>query len=227
MKLKDRLKIDKVVLASLQGRSKALFVWDYYKIPIITAASVLLLALLAVLTWAGKRDVAMYAVFVNSDAGLVQTKPELLDELLIQGGVNMDGKAIDITADLALGQDKFQENDGQTIQVLAALFGISGLDVFAAEQESFDRYAVQDAFVDLSLLLEPELYEQDGCEPYWYENSEGRNILGGIILKPGSMLHEAGYYHADVVLGVAANAENLEEAVTFVQQLLMAQMIRK
>lgn len=220
MKLKDRLRADRAVFASLSGQSKALFIWDYYKIPIIATASVLLLGLLAVLTWAGKQDVAMYAVFVNSDAAVVQTKPEELNDLLARGGVDMDGKTIDITADLTLGKDAFQETDGQTIQVLAALFGISGLDVFAAEQEVFDRYAIQDAFVDLSLFLEPELYESSGCEPYWYTGSDGREILGGIMLKPGSALHRAGYYHADVVIGVAANAENLDAAVAFVQQVL-------
>ena len=222
MKLKDRIKADREVYASLSKQSKLLFIWDYYKIPIIAVSAALVLGLLAVLTWAGKRDIAMYAVFVNSDVSVAQTKPEQLDALLAQSGVDMDGKTIDITADLTLGRDEFQETDGQTIQILAALFGISGLDVFAAEQETFDRYAVQDAFVDLSLFLEPELYACAGCEPYWYESSEGRTILGGIVLKPGSVLHEAGYYHTDVVIGVAANAENLEEAVAFVRQMLMA-----
>ena len=222
MKLKDRLKADRAVYASLSKQSKGLFIWDYYKIPIIAVSAALVLGLLALFTWAGKRDVAMYAVFVNSDVSIVQTTPEQLDVLLARGGVDMDGKTIDITADLTLGRDDFQETDGQTLQILAALFGISGLDVFAAEQETFDRYAVQDAFVDLSLFLEPELYENTGCEPYWYESSEGRTILGGIVLKSGSALHEAGYYHKDVLIGVAANAQNLDAAVVFVQQLLIS-----
>lgn len=220
MKLKDRIRADKEVYASLSGRSKGLFIWDYYKIPIVAAASVLVILLMAAATWVEKKDIAMYAVFVNTDVSVAQTKPEQLDALLIQGGVDMEGKTIDITADLTLGQDGFQETDGQTIQILAALFGISGLDVFAAEQETFERYAVRDAFVDLSLFLEPELYENTDCEPYWYENSEGRTILGGIVLKSGSALHEAEYYHGDVVIGVAANAENLDAAVTFVRQVL-------
>lgn len=220
MKLKDRLQADREVYASLSKESRRLFIWDYYKIPIIAAVSAVLLLVLALVSWAGRRDVAMYAVFVNSDVSLVETKPEQLDALLNRGGVDMDGKTIDITADLTLGRDAFQETDGQTIQILASLFGISGLDLFAADQAVFDRYAVQDAFLDLSLFLEPELYEGPGCEPYWYADGEGRTILGGIRLMPGSPLHEAGYYHDEVVIGIAANAENLEEAVAFAQQLL-------
>lgn len=222
MKLKERLLTDRETLKTLNRQERLVFIWDYYKIPILAAVSALVLLVMVFASWVGKKDIAMYAVFVNSDVSVVQTRPETLDALLVSGGVDMEGKTIDITADLTLGADYSDDTDGQTIQILAALFGISGLDVFAAEQETFDRYAVQDAFVDLSLFLEPELYEKDGVTTYWYTGSDGREILGGIVLHPGSVLHEAGYYHADVVIGVASNAQNLDRAVTFVKQLLIA-----
>ncbi len=220
MKLKDRVRADREILRSLGREERLLFIWDYYKIPILAAVSAIVLLVMVLVSWAGKKGIAMYAVFVNSDASAVQTQPELLNEMLSISGVDMEGKTIDITADLTLGKDYSNETDGTTIQILASLFGISGLDVFAAEVETFDRYAVQDAFVDLSLFLEPELYEKKGCVPYWYTNGDGHEILGGLILKPGSALHIAGYYHGDVVIGVAANAQNLDEAVAFVRQLL-------
>lgn len=222
MKLKARLRKDRQTLAELEPRDRAVFIWDYYKIPILSTVAALVLLVTALLSWAGKKDIAMYAVFVNSDASVVQTKPEMLDALLAEAGIDMERKTINITADLTLGAEYSNETDGQTIQVLAALFGISGLDVFAAEQETFDRYAVQDAFVDLSLFLEPELYSKNGCVPYWYTGSEGREILGGLILETGTVLQEAGFYHGEVILGVAANAQNLEEAVAFARQLLLA-----
>lgn len=221
MKLVDRIKADRELFASLSPESKRYFIWDYYKIPIVSVAIVLIMAVLALITAAQTRDIAMYAVFVNSDVSVSQTDPETLNALLARGGVDMADKEIDITADLTLGMDYNETEDGQTIQVLAALFGISGLDVFAADQSAFDRYAVQDAFVDLNLFLEPELLESDLVRPYYYENIEGRTILGGIVLLPGSLLHETGYYHSEVILGVAQNAQNLDEAIVFVQQLLM------
>lgn len=220
MKLKDRVQADREILRSLNREERLLFFWDYYKIPILAVVSALVLTVMALISWAGKKDVAMYAVFVNSDAAVVQTKPESLNEMLGISGVDMEGKTIDITADLTLGKDYSHETDGTTLQILASLFGISGLDLFAAEQDTFDRYGVLDAFVDLSLFLEPELYEKTGCEPYWYLNSDGHKIMGGVVVKPGSAIHTAGYYHEDVVVGVAANAQNLEEAVSFVKQLL-------
>ena len=219
MTFKERWNRDRQTLRSLDKKQKGIFLWDYYKVPILAVAAVLILVPMALISWASRKDVAMYAVFVNSDAAVVQTRPEILDDLLREAGVDMEGKAVDITADLTLGLTERSDTDGQTVQVLAALFGISGLDVFAADRETFDRYAVQDAFLDLSLFLEPELYENSGCTPYWYENGDGQQILGGLLLHPGSRLHEAGYYHGDVMLGVAANAENLDEAVAFAKQL--------
>lgn len=219
MKLKERLKSDRETLRKLDRQGQLLFIWDYYKIPILAAASALVLLVMVFASWMGKKDVAMYAVFVNSDAAVVQVKPELLEEVL-GDAVDMDGKAIDITADLALGKEYNNDTDGQTIQILAALFGISGLDVFAAEQETFDRYAVQDAFVDLSLFLEAELCQKNNVTPYRYVGSDGREILGGLVLHSDTVLHKAGYYHGDVVIGVASNAQNLEEAVAFVKGLL-------
>jgi hypothetical protein len=135
----------------------------------------------------------------------------------------MEGKVVDITADLTLGLEGNEEYDGQTIQILASLFGITGLDVFAANEAVFERYAGQDAFVDLSLFLEPELLEDNGCSPYRYVNGEGKEIVGGVVLQPGSPLHEAGYYYGKVVVGVAANAENMDAAVYFLRQLLRAE----
>ena len=227
MTFKDRLKKDRDIYRGLSKQERKLFLWDYYKGPILTTAIALVLTVAALITWAGKKDIAMYAVFLNSCASATETDPAALDDLLAAGGVDMDGKTIDITADLTLGQSYSNDTDGQTIQILAAMFGISGLDVFAADEASFDRYAVQDAFVDLSLFLEPDLYENDFCRPYWYENSDGHRILGGIVLLPGSVLHEAGYYLDSVMIGVAANAENLDAAVTFVTQILQAQLGRK
>ena len=104
------------------------------------------------------------------------------------------------------------------MQVLAALFGIGDLDLFAADEAVFASYASQEAFVDLSLFLEKEDLARH--ERYTYPGEGGREIVAGIRLKPGSPLHRAGYYTDEVILGVAANAQNLDPAVAFVKELV-------
>ena len=106
------------------------------------------------------------------------------------------------------------------MQVLTALFGISDLDLFAADRAVFERYAQQDAFADLSVLIDRELLA--GADLYTY-SVEGKTVTGGIVLHPGSVLHRAGYYHGDVIVGAAINAEHLEEAVAMLRAMLEAQ----
>lgn len=218
MKLKKRILLDRQAMAGLDGRGKLLFVWDYYKIPIISVLCALVLTLVTVLTTVGSGRVALYAVFVNTASP--EGSREALEQILEDGGIPLSGRRVDVTADLHLGREYDELSDAQTIQVLAALFGISGLDFFAADQGVFDLYAQQDAFLNLSLFLDKDTLERHREDLYYYENSDGQTILGGILLHPGSGLHEAGYFLTDVVVGVAANAQNMEEAVCFLKQLL-------
>ena len=221
MKLRERLARDRETLGRLEGKSRSIFIWDYYKIPIIVLAAVILLGAIAIGTAAGHGKTALYAVFVNAAPadGIHDAAP--LEALLERGGVDMKGKHVDLTADLYLGADFDAGDDGRTIQVLAALFGISDLDFFAADPAAFERYAVQDAFADLSVLIEPEYWQGlPEADLVYHENSEGRRILEGIILHPGSPLHEAGYFFGDVAVGAAANGENLDAAVALVRALL-------
>ncbi len=205
-------------MAAMDRQGKLLFLWDYYKIPILAAVCVLALVLITVATSVSGRPKAMYAVLVN--AGNAQGDREMLDGLLAEGGVDMTGRQVDVLSDLRLGWAFDESGDMQTVQVLAALFGISGLDFFAADEPVFRRYADQNAFLDLSLFLEEELLERYRDDLFRYQNEDGQTVLGGIRLRGGSALHRAGYYTGDVVAGIAANAQNMEEALIFLRQLL-------
>lgn len=218
MNLKKRWKADREALKKLSGQEKWLFIWDYYRIPLIALGCVMILTAITLLTNAGREEVALYAVFVNSDRALEEPDSTLLDALAERAGIPMEGRAVDVTANLTLGQDLNEAYDAQTVQVLAALFGISDLDLFAADEAVFEGYAQQDAFADLSVLIDRELLA--GADLYTY-TLEGKTVTGGIVLHSGSALHEAGYYHGDVIVGAAVNAEHLEEAVAVLRQLLV------
>lgn len=220
MKISDSLRRDREVLRKMAPRERVQFLWDYYKIPILAAVICVTLAALVLGNNIGRRQVALYAVFVNTDVTDAEPDRAALDQVLADAGVDMTGKGVDVTANLYLGTDLNSPHDGQTLQVLAALFGISDLDLFAADEAAFKRYADQNAFADLSVLIEPELLEKHAADLYAYPAEDGQTVVGGIVLHPGSVLHTAGYYHGDIVVGAAIRAENLEEAVLFIRQLL-------
>lgn len=218
MTWRNSLRQDRETLKRLEPKARIQFIWDYYRLPIIAAAVGLALLITAVGLNLGRGEVAMYAVFVNTDQTGLEPDAALLDAVLEEAGTDMGKKHIDITANLYLGQDGTY--DGETIMVLSALFGISDLDLFAADEAVFRRYADQNAFADLSKLIEPELLGEHERDLYYYDTEDGQRVLGGIVLHPGSVLHRAGYYHADVVIGAAINGENLDEAVRFIRALL-------
>ena len=218
MSLKSRFQADRETLARLDRKGKVQFIWDYYKLPIVALGVCLALLVSVVSINLSRWDTVMYAVFVNTDQTGVEPDAALLDAVLEEAGVDMRKRHIDVTANLTLGQN--EAYDGQTIMVLAALFGISDLDLFASDEAVFQRYADQNAFADLSKLIEPELLSPHEADLYYYDIEDGQRVLGGIVLHPGSVLHQAGYFHADVILGAAINGENLDMAIRFIKALL-------
>ena len=221
MKLRERLARDRETLRRLEGKNKGRFLWDYYKIPIIVLAAAILLGAIAIASTTRHAKCALYAVFVNAAPADGQHDEGPLETLLARGGVDMAGRRVDLTADLYLGADFDAGDDGRTIQVLAARFGISDLDFFAADPASFERYAVLGAFADLSVLIEPELWQgRPADDLIWHEEDDGRRTLQGVVLHAPSALHEAGYFLGDVAVGAAASGENLDAAVALVRVLL-------
>ena len=215
--IKTRIRRDIEYLRTLKGRRLWEFIWDYYKLPILTVAFLVAVLALGGLFNVGRGEIAMYAILVNANE---EAESTVFDELLTRGGVELGEKTVSVITTYKLGGEFSEMYDVETIQVLAAEFAIGDLDIFGANEEVFATYAAQDAFVDMSLFMEPELLEQHRENLYVYKNSDGVEIVGGIWLRPGSPLHEAGYYSGDVLLGVVANAQNLDEAVTAVLQIL-------
>ena len=213
MKWKEQLRKDKQTLAGLAPRQKMLFIWDYYKLPILSLLLVAVLAGAGAAAAARSAHTAFYAVMVNAN-NEVQADP--FTPLLEQGGVDMTGKSVDIEANYTLHYD----DAAQTLQVLAALFGIGDLDVFVADEDVFASYAKQGAFVDLGLFIPGDVLKRYKDHLYYSEDAEGNRVLSGIWLSGNSLLHEAGYYSGAVLLGVASNAQNLDNSVLMVTQLL-------
>lgn len=115
MNLKKRWKADREALKKLSGREKWLFVWDYYKIPLIALCCVIFLTAITLLTGAGREEVALYAVFVNSDRNLEEPDSTQLDALAERAGIPMEGRTVDVTANLTLGQNLNEAYDAQTV----------------------------------------------------------------------------------------------------------------
>ena len=221
MRLTEMLKKDREQFSKLPDRkSRMNFIWDYYKIPIIAFLSVAAVVLLVLVNDLSHQGVCMYALLLNNDSLVVECDDTIFDRLLEEADFNMKGKKTDVNARLSLGKELNENEDVETLQVLTALFMVSDLDLYVADQYYFDYFAGEDGYADLSLLIERDLLEANSDDLYRSVTSSGREIISGIILHEGSPLHEAGYYHNDVIMGVVAKGENMDAALAFVKQVL-------
>ncbi len=216
MNLSNQIKRDKLTFRRLEGNKKWLFIWDYYKIPIISILVVLSIGVL-LLVGLNKAKTGLYIVMVNTNSEIDRkTIPHLFEE----NGIDLAGRKTDVETNYTLRYDDITETDVETVQVLAVRFGIGDLDLFVANEAVFESYAVKDAFVDLSLFIPEELLKENEADLYRYKNTDGHEITGGLWIRKGSPLHNAGFYQEDVLIGAAYLAENLDNALDFIQQLL-------
>ena len=217
----ERLNKDRQQLFRLpDNKSRITFIWDYYKIPIIVFLSVLLLSVIFLISNIGRKDASMYVVLLNNDSSLRECDSTIFDETLKKTDLDLKGKSVDVNDKLSVGQEGNEAEDIETMQILTALFTISDLDLYVADKQYFDYFLEDGGYADLSLLIDQNLLERYKDDLYYWENQYGQKTLCGIILHNDSMLHKAGYYHNDVIMGVVANANNLQAAVEFIRQML-------
>ena len=220
MKLNEQIKQDRERFSKLPDRqSKLHFLWDYYKIPIIAALSILLLSIFILSTNLKRSDVSLYAVLVNNDSLLVECDDTVFDRLIEEGGYDAKGRTAQINDRYFLSMENNDNEDAETLQVLSAMLALDEIDLFVADKEHFDLFGQESAFSDLSTVIPLKLQQKHEDMLYRYQDSSGNTVLGGIILKEGSALHEAGYYHNEVILGMAVNCGNREAAEAVINSL--------
>ena len=219
MSLKDRIKKDRVTFENITNKKdKYIFLWDYYKAPIILTILVFVLLLYLLFSIIGRRQNILYVVLLNTDSSIVEVNESIFIDELTKTDIDSTNKNVDVNAYLSLGLDESQ--DGETLQVLNALFSITDLDLFISPKEYFDMFVDKDAFCDLSLLLDKELLNKHKDDLYICKDSNNQDIVAGVILHSDSIIHNAGYYHDDVIIGATNNGVNLDNAITFINQLL-------
>ena len=221
MKISDQIRKDRRKLKELTSLSSKLsFIWDYYKAPIIAIAFVVTIGLLSFLNNIGRANVNLYVVLLNNDTIFRECDESVFNDTMSRRGIDMKKKTVNVNTELSIGLDNNEAADMETLQVLSALFSISDLDVYVADREYFDYFAANNGFADLNALIDKEVLSKYSDDLYIYDKTIQNRPVQGIILHNGSPLHNAGYYHDDVIIGVVGNAVHFDEAIAFLQQLL-------
>ncbi len=218
-KIKESLQKDLATFKTLDKTEKLHFIWDYYKIPLFVIGMLLLILVTQLVYSMGKGKDAVYVILVNAN----DVESDLFDRYLeAETDLNMKQYRADVTTSYQFypEEDLAAEVNRTTIEVLGTSFAIGDLDVLAGSQDLIDRYAAMNAFVDLRLLIDHDLLEAREEDIYYYTNDNGDTIAAGIWLRAGSGIRQAGYYSEDVLISVASNAANLDNALAIVRSVL-------
>lgn len=221
MNLTKQIRKDREQFQKLPDRkSRITFIWDYYKIPIIAVLTLFCFLTIIISTNLKRSDVSIYAVLLNSDSLIAECDDTVFDELLKETDVDLKGRHADINDRFFLGMEGNDSEDGETLQVLSAMFSLDEIDVFVADKDHFDLFCKEGAYEDLGTVIPEDRQSKHEDMLYRYEEDNGKIIIAGLILKENSPLHKAGYYHNEVILGMAANCGHKTEASALIDLLI-------
>lgn len=217
MTMMEQFKNDCKVVKELKGADRWEYIWDYYKIPIVSVLFVIIMVAYTVGAAMTRGEFNLYVVLVNSNPSGDKT---CMTEMLRDAGYDMDRYQVAVEANYTVHLGEGMDSDMTTLQVLAAQFSIGDLDLFVADKPVFDMYTGHSGYENVGLLLPMELKEKYADDLYSYELENGATVVGGVWLRKGSALHQAGYYSEDVIVGIASQAQNLDEALVVLTELL-------
>lgn len=210
-----RIEKEIATLRRLDKTERCYYIWDYYKFPILVIGLTILLVSTFCMSSNDMIDPALHVVLINAENQDNSRFTNLLRETEESKLPN-----VNITDTYSLDMASGAESNIATMQVLAGQFAVGDMDLFVADEDAFEVFAVQNGFADLGGLLPQELLAQLGNDVYCYVNDAGLKVIAGLWLHEGSLFHRAGYYHGDVLVGIVASSQNLEEASSIVEFLI-------
>lgn len=210
------------------------YIWDYYKIPILSATIVVLIAVSILHSILSRRDASLYLAPINivSDA---YSDGQLKDDF-------PGGKTVEIYSGLYLTADPASEfhqySYASRIKLLGAI-NDEKLDIVLMNQEAFDSFSANGYLLDLSEFLAKYPAEDlSFIQPYLIDNTvilednhtdvllddsipyqaKMRSAPFGLSLSPTAFYQNAGFSDP-LYLGVIANSPRLDVVIAYMEWL--------
>lgn len=164
----------KTPFKELDSSQKAQFIWDYYKWHIIIALVVLIAILITVKDVTSRKNVIMSVFFVN-DISQTSTPSEYFDDYLTENGYSTSKDSVYVDNSFSFNiEDASAVN---TMYALNTLMVTGTYGAFFSDEATYDHYAKQEYFQNLTSLISDDLLEQYKDDLYYYEDPESGELL--------------------------------------------------
>lgn len=175
MAIRDEVKAERAKLKGAPLKKKIAYYVYYYKIPVIAAAFIIILAIAIIKTAVTKKDPAVSAIFINCEHNL--TSQDITDKLeskvakeaaIDTGKYDID---IDMSKTLTPGGARDQVDYGALERVEAQTMN-KGLDALVADAWNFNYFVEQTYYSDLRDVLTDEELKKYQDDLYYVDMTE-------------------------------------------------------
>ena len=155
-------------LSTMNTRQKLGYFWYYYKVHVIVAAMVIALAVMFVYQFATNKDYGFYAALVN--AQLTEANYETADEWAASfqeyAGIDPGEYLVGFDTSISVSDDTSSQYAVSNQEKMLAMLQIGVVHTIVADTETFEKYAQNEYFHDLTAILSEEEIRQ--YSPYFY-----------------------------------------------------------
>lgn len=202
---------------AMSTKTKAGYIWDYYKWPIILTILGICIVISFIYNRITYREPVLNVLMINCN-DMVANDDSGFDEFLTAYGYDPAESPASLNASLYFPEDDYSQSYNE-FQVLSTLIAAGGEDVFFGRGEIYLNYVEQGAFQDLSELLSPELLARYEDQLLYADDEDGNSYPCAVTLTDNEWLRKNNYYDS-CYFGILYRGSNPETAVQFAEFLL-------
>ena len=213
-------------LSTMTFGQKLSYFWDYYKVHTLVALAVLAFAALFIYQFVTNRDYGFYAAFVNANVTYENTdlSTAWAEEFQEFAQIDPDEYQVYFDTSVALSENMGSQYAISNQEKMLAMMQANMVHAIVAETETFEKYAQNEYFYDLTTIFSEEELAKYGAYFYYtdaatfvgdddtfYSEEDRVNpkdfvinhrdpstmdkpVAVGIILTENNRLADAGYY---------------------------------
>lgn len=233
-------------LKNLKGKplkQKLEHIFTYFWLPILAVVAIFGFAVSYTVHLATMKDPGLTITCINANAEYDQAEA-YITEFARQTGINLDKYEVRLSTDMVILDDNLMSSY-DTIQALIAQIGAQAIDVIVSDPRTLSWCIYQEAFVDLTQVLNPEQqtkYEQHYLYMDMAVLKELETLTEGTIEYPDPtkpelmvepvpvalLLPENGqfqqlcypYKSGEVAMGILGNSLNTSNALLFLDYIM-------
>lgn len=203
---------------ALSNKTKAQYVWDYYKWPIVITVAIVSFVIYMIYHYATYREPFLNVIMINCNDS-ISANADGFDEFLTEYGYDPKESPVFLSSSLHFSEGEYSMSYND-YQVLTMMIAAGDQDLFFGTGDVFTDYAEQGALIDLSTVLPAELLEQyKDSLLYSTDGGEVASYPCAIELTDNTWLKKNNYYDT-CYFGIFYQNHNLEASVQFAEFLL-------